>query len=256
MISDHPGDGLRTAAQGGQGLPPSASGTEEARMSGEDRRTVEALLRGDEATFASLVDRLSPQMLRVALIYVPSRAVAEDVVQDAWLAVLGGLHGFEGRSSLKTWILRILMNQAISRGKRERRSVPFSALFDAAREPAEPSVEPARFVEAAARGRGYWATPPAHLDQMPEERLLSHETLSHIGTAIQGLPPNQREVITLRDVEGWTSREVCNVLGIGETNQRVLLHRARSKVRRALEQYFEQGMITRASPRLGEPDVD
>jgi RNA polymerase sigma-70 factor (ECF subfamily) len=199
-----------------------------------------ALRGGDEEAFERLIHAHHAAMVRLAMVYVPSRSVAEEVVQETWLAVLQGLERFEGRSSLKTWIFRILMNQAMTRGQREHRTLPFSAVFDPAKEPAEPPVDPDRFMDAAARYPGQWAHPPRTWEA-PEDRLLSRETLDHVGKAIDTLPPSQREVIILRDVEGWTSREVCNVLGISGTNQRVLLHRARSKVRRALEQYFDEG---------------
>jgi RNA polymerase sigma-70 factor (ECF subfamily) len=150
------------------------------------------------------------------------------------------LGGFEGRSSLKTWIFRILMNRAMSRGQQEHRSVPFSALFDPAKDPPEPAVDTDRFRGAHDRWPGGWAQFPASWEGAPEARLLSQESLDHVARAIDTLPPSQREVITLRDVEGWSSREVCNVLQITETNQRVLLHRARSKVRRAMERYLDE----------------
>jgi RNA polymerase sigma-70 factor (ECF subfamily) len=205
-----------------------------------DRLT--ALRAGDETAFADLVQRHHAGMIRFATAYVPSRAVAEEVVQETWLAVLAGLDRFEGRSSLKTWIFRILMHKAMTRGQREHRTIPFSALFDPARDQGEPAVDPERFLGAAAPNPGQWANPPRRWEGAPEERLLSRETLDHVGAAIDALPPNQREVIVLRDVEGWSSAEVCNVLDITETNQRVLLHRARSKVRRALERYLDEAV--------------
>ncbi len=206
----------------------------------DDLDELAALRAGDEQAFSRLVEKHQAAMVRLAMVYVPSRSVAEEVTQETWLAVLEGLDRFEGRSSLKTWIFRILMNKAITRGKREHRTLPFSALFDPAREPAEPSVDPTRFLDERAEQPGSWAQPPRRWEGAPEERLLSRETLDRVARAIGTLPPSQREVIVLRDVEGWTSREVCNVLDIAETNQRVLLHRARSKVRRALEQYFDE----------------
>jgi RNA polymerase sigma-70 factor, ECF subfamily len=205
----------------------------------EDRRLVEALRAGDERAFAELLRKLSPTMVRVAMNYVPTRAVAEEVVQETWLAVLEGLPRFEGRSSLKTWILRILMNRAMTRGQRERRSVPFSALFDPATDREEPAIDPDRFQGPNGPHPGGWAQPPRRWEDSPERGVLSAETLGQVRQAIEGLPPSQREVITLRDVAGWTSQEVCNTLGITETNQRVLLHRARTKVRAALERYFD-----------------
>ena len=206
----------------------------------DDLQLIADLRAGDEKAFARLIEAHHSAMVRVAKGYVPSRAVAEEVVQDTWVAVLKGLDGFEGRSSLKTWIYRILLNQAMTRGQRERRSVPFSALSDPGSEPAEPSVDPGRFRGPGEPNPGGWSRPPRRWEGAPEERLLSGETLSEVAKAIDALPPSQREVIVLRDVEGFTSREVCNVLEITETNQRVLLHRARSKVRRALEGYLDE----------------
>jgi RNA polymerase sigma-70 factor, ECF subfamily len=201
-----------------------------------DAEIVEALRAGDEATFAALVAQYSASMLRVAQMYVRSRAVAEEVVQDAWLGVLRGIGSFEGRSSLKTWIFRILTNIAKTRGEREARSVPFSALEGS---DGEPAVEPERF-QSEGRWAGHWAAPPAPWSDVPEGRLLEAETREVVARAISELPPAQATVITMRDVEGFGADEVCNVLGLSETNQRVLLHRARSKVRRALEDYLGQ----------------
>jgi RNA polymerase sigma-70 factor (ECF subfamily) len=202
---------------------------------GSKRELVAALRRGDEAAFMMLVDEYGPALLRVARMYVPSAAVAEEVVQETWIAVLNGIDRFEGRSSLKTWIFRILTNIAKTRGERERRSVPFSSAARAAAD--EPSVDPDRFLPAGdARARA-WALRPVPWPG-PEESLLSGETLRVILAAIDKLPPAQREVITLRDIDGWSSEEVRNALDISETNQRVLLHRARSKVRGAIEQHL------------------
>ena len=180
-------------------------------------------------------------MLRVARIYVPTRAVAEDVVQDTWIAVLRGIDRFEGRSSLRTWVFRILTNTSKTRGERERRTVPLSALDDPVRVP-EPAVSPDRFLDADHPNfPGHWASPPASWSEQPEEKLLGAETRAVIDAAIARLPPAQRAVISLRDVQGWDSEDVCNVLGVSETNQRVLLHRARAKVRQALEEYLDAG---------------
>ena len=211
--------------------------TEAPRASPEDLELVDALRAGDEAAFMKLVERLQPQMLRIARMYVSTVAVAEEVVQEAWVGVLNGLDGFQGRSSLRTWILRILVNTAKTRGQREARSVPFSSLWspDAG---TEPSVELERFLPEGQEGAGHWAAAPASWDGIPEDRLLSQETLRRVSDAIEALPPNQREVIRMRDVLSWSSSEVCNALGITQTNQRVLLHRARAKVRRALEGYL------------------
>ena len=196
-----------------------------------------ALRARDEAAFVMLVEELSPSMLRVARMYVSTRAVAEEVVQETWLAVLTGIDGFEGRSSLKTWIFRILANRAKTRGEREGRTVPFSSL-GGEDEDGGPTVDPDRFV-AGGQNAGSWAAPPARWSDLPEARLLGNETLSVVRTAIAALPETQRTVITLRDIEGWSSEDVRNVLDLGESNQRVLLHRARAKVRRALESYLE-----------------
>jgi RNA polymerase sigma-70 factor (ECF subfamily) len=209
-------------------------------LNSDELEQLAALRAGDERAFAALVERHHGAMVRHASMYVPSRSVAEEVVQEAWLAVLDGLDRFEGRSSLKTWMFRIVTHKALTRGAREHRSVPFSSLFDPATDEGEPAVDPERFFSPRPGQPGHWSDPPRRWEGVPEERLLSRETLSHVGTAIQALPPSQREVIVLRDVEGWTSQEVCNVLDITETNQRVLLHRARSKVRRALEAYLDE----------------
>jgi RNA polymerase sigma-70 factor (ECF subfamily) len=204
----------------------------------DDMRSVEALRAGDERAFAALVDAYGAQMLRIAMFRTPTRAAAEDVVQDTWIGVLNGLDRFEGRSSLKTWVLRILVNRAITRGARERRTVPRSSLGQLD-EAAEPAVAMGRFQDALGRYPGHWAVAPTPWDELPEERLLSEETVASVRAAIDALPPAQRAVVTLRDVDGWTSREVCNALGLTETNQRVLLHRGRSSVRRALERSLE-----------------
>ena len=190
---------------------------------------LDGLRAGDEAAFAALVRSYGPAMLRVAQLYVRSRAVAEEVVQDAWIGVLNGAGSFEGRSSLKTWIFRILTNKAKTRAAREGRTIPFSAL-----DPGEPAVDPDRFRGPEDRYPGHWATPPRSL---PEEQLLESETLALVQSEIDKLPPAQALVVTMRDVEGFDSDEVCNALEISETNQRVLLHRARSKLRNALEEY-------------------
>jgi RNA polymerase sigma-70 factor (ECF subfamily) len=211
-------------------------------LSAQEAQQVAALRSGDERAFAGLVERYHAGMDRFAMVYVPRRAIAEEVVQGAWLAVLDGLDRFEGRSSLKTWIFRILTHKALTRGTREHRTVPFSSLFDVAKDEGEPAVDPERFFSPNPGHPGAWSNPLRRWEGAPEERLLSRETLARVGAAIEALPPSQREVITLRDVEGWTSREVCNVLDITETNQRVLLHRARSKVRQALERYLDEAV--------------
>jgi RNA polymerase sigma-70 factor (ECF subfamily) len=203
------------------------------------RPLVEALRAGDERVFAELVARYSPAMLQLARMYVPSHALAEEVVQEAWLGVLRGLESFEGRSTLKTWIFRILTNCAKTRGERERRSVPFSALAGADPDSA-PSVDPNRFLPADdPEYPRHWASVPRSFDELPEQALLGSEARALIEDTIAPLPDGQRAVITLRDLQGWGSDEVCELLAISEGNQRVLLHRARSRVRAALETYVE-----------------
>src|SRR4051794_960199 len=177
-------------------------------------------------------------MLAVAQAHVRTRASAEEVVQEAWLGVIRGIDRFEGRSSLKTWIFRILTNVAKTRAEREARSVPFSSL-DAGGD--EASVDPDRFFGPDDPGpTGGWSAPPGSWATVPGQKTLSQETREVIAVAIEALPPAQRTVITLRDVHGFGSEEVCNVLDISETNQRVLLHRARSKVRAAIEDYLRE----------------
>jgi RNA polymerase sigma-70 factor (ECF subfamily) len=197
---------------------------------------LQALRAGDERAFRELVREHESLLLRLALLYAPSRAVAEEVVQETWVAVLRGLDGFEGRASLKTWISRILINVARRRSGREGRSIPFSSL--APDEGDGPSVDPDRFF-AAGPYAGHWLTFPANWSELPEERVLANEVRALVGRVIDGLPPAQREVITLRDLEGWDAAEACELLGIADGHQRVLLHRARTKVRDALERYFD-----------------
>lgn len=208
--------------------------------SAEDLHVIENLRSGNEIAFVSLIDRYHASMLRLAMVFVSSQPVAEEVVQEAWMGVLQGLNRFEGRSSLKTWIFRILTNCAKTRAQREGRSVPFSSLPDFNSDVPEPALEPERFFGPDLQWPGHWVSFPHSWDEIPEERILSQETLTRIQEAIDALPPGQREVITLRDIEGWSSDETCNLLRVSEANQRVLLHRARSKVRRALERYFEE----------------
>ena len=200
--------------------------------------TVEALRRGDERVFSALVDEYGPAMLRVARMYVSSRAVAEEVVQEAWLGVISGIGRFEGRSSLKTWLFRIVTNIAKTRGERERRSVPFSSVLGGDGDGGEASVEPDRFL-GSGRLAGHWVSAPSRWSERPEELLVGGETIAVVESAIAALPEGQRTVITLRDVEGWSAEEVRNALDLSETNQRVILHRARAKVRRALETYLD-----------------
>lgn len=205
----------------------------------EDLDLVERLRAGDELAFMMLVEQHQAAMLRIARMYVSSRAVAEDVVQEAWLGVVKGIERFEGRSSLRTWIYRIVANIAKTRGAAEGRVVPFSSL--AGDDETDRGVEPSWFHDAKGRSPGGWATLPEDWGGIPEDRLVADETLRRIGRAIETLPPMQAEVIRLRDVLGWTSDEVRNALDLSEVNQRVLLHRARTRVRRELDAYLRTG---------------
>jgi RNA polymerase sigma-70 factor, ECF subfamily len=201
-----------------------------------EHQLVESLRRGDEEAFTRLVECYSPSLLRVAITFVPSRAVAEEVVQETWVGVLDGVGRFEGRSLFKTWLFQILVNRAKSRGVRERRYVPFASTTSEGSEGGgEEAVEASRF-----HADGHWRQPPRQWDRhTPERLLLGREALEQIERAIGALPDQQRQVITLRDVEGLEAGEVCNMLEISETNQRVLLHRARARVRQALERYLQ-----------------
>ena len=202
----------------------------------EEERLLRGLRAGDEQAFAALVDAYGASLLRVAMLFVQSRAVAEEVVQEAWLGLLKGLDRFEGRSSLKTWLFRVLANIAKTRAIRESRSLPFSALGDALDD--EPAVDPGRFLDSGHRWAEHWSSGPVRWDDAPESRLLARETRAVVEDAIAALPDGQRAVISLRDIEGWSSEEVCELFSISEVNQRVLLHRARSRVRAALETYL------------------
>ena len=229
----------------GTGTGPAGEAAAVMATADDDRWLLEALRRGDEAAFVGLVTRLHGSLLRVAMGYVPSRAVAEEVVQETWLAVLQQLDRFEGRSSLKTWIFQILSNRAKTRAVQERRSVPFSSLGEQSGQADEPVVDPDRFFGPDHRWAHHWASPPRSWQDVPEQRLLSKETRAHVERAIDALPAAQRTVITLRDVQGWASDEVCELLGLTEGNQRVLLHRARAKVRQALESYLAEDAMSR-----------
>jgi RNA polymerase sigma-70 factor (ECF subfamily) len=218
-------------------VPPAEVENRVARaLSSEEAELLTRLRAGDERSFESLVDRYHGTMLAVARNYVKSRAVAEEVVQEAWLGVLNGLDRFEGRSSLKTWILRIVVNTAMTRGGREARSVPFSALVG---EDEDPAVAVERFRGPDDGFPGHWNSYPRDWRSLPEQALTGRETLEVVRQAIAALPPAQRQVITLRDVEGWPADEVCTALELSDGNQRVLLHRARSQVRAALERHLD-----------------
>lgn len=204
-----------------------------------EKQLIAALRAGDEAAFMRLVEQNQNAMIRIAMMYVNNSAVAEEVVQETWVAVLKGLDRFEGRSSLKTWLFTILTNRARTRATREARYVPLNVSGEV--DDDEPAVSPERFNAPDSGhdpGHWVWDNRPRPWDDMPESRLLSQETMRVIMQAINALPTNQREVIRMRDVEEFTSEEVCSILSLSETNQRVLLHRARARVRQALESYL------------------
>ena len=196
--------------------------------------SVAPLLRGDEQAFVELVTRYQSSMKRIARMYVSTDALAEEVVQEAWVGVLKGLPRFEGRSSLSTWIFRILTNLAKTRGARERRTVPFTALGDGD----GPSVDESRFQTDDQAWPGHWAVPPRPWEN-PDRRLCSLETREELRAAIHALPGAQQAVLTLRDVEGLSSEEVCGLLDLTAANQRVILHRARSRLRACLEAHLD-----------------
>jgi RNA polymerase sigma-70 factor, ECF subfamily len=204
------------------------------RATPTDDATLLARLRErDEDAFAELVERYDAQLRRVVRAYVPSDAVADDVVGETWLGVLRGIDRFEARSSLKTWLFRIAINRAKTRGAREARSVPFSSLASAEAERDDPAVDPSRFDTS-----GQWGAPPTRWDQKPVTRLLNGELREQLDEAIAKLPEAQRAVLVMRDVEGLDAEEVSDALGITRGNQRVLLHRARSRVRDELDGYL------------------
>jgi RNA polymerase sigma-70 factor (ECF subfamily) len=191
---------------------------------GDDGELVARLQAGDEAAFVELVDRYHSSLLRLASSFVPNRAVAEEVVQDAWLAVVRGIERFEGRSSLKTWLVRIVVNRARTTGVRERRTTPADLASN------EPSVPPDRF-----NANGQWSDPPAAWAEEAEDRLTAKDLVQRIVAFLPEVPEAQRRVVLLRDFEGLPPAEVCDLLGISEANQRVLLHRGRSRLRGMLE---------------------
>ncbi|MEP6598766.1 MAG: sigma-70 family RNA polymerase sigma factor [Actinomycetota bacterium] len=204
-------------------------------MTTTDDELVDALRAGDERAFAELVDRHSPAMLAVARGHVASREVAEDVVQDTWLALLKGIDGFEGRSSLRTWLFRVLVNIAKTRGVREKRSVPVDLHVDNA----GPTLSAARFQSVEDRWPGHWVRFPAPWHGSPEHMLLADEALGLVRRELARLPEQQRLVVSLRDVDGFDSGEVCALLDLTAANQRVLLHRGRARIREVLAGYFE-----------------
>ncbi|HEX8159158.1 MAG TPA: sigma-70 family RNA polymerase sigma factor [Solirubrobacteraceae bacterium] len=207
--------------------------------SDDDVALVAALRRGEETAFVGLLDRYGSSLLNLARTFVRDRAVAEEVVQETWLAVLNGIDRFEGRSSLKTWVFQILSNRARTRAVRERRSAPFSSL--ATDDDEDSGIDAERFLPEGHRWAGHWSASPASWSALPDERLLGRETLELVRAAIDELPPRQARVLVLRDVEGWEPEEVCDALGLSDGNQRILLHRARGKLRGALEAYLHEG---------------
>jgi len=205
-----------------------------AMLERDDRSLCAALREGDEDAFAELLDRFDAPLRRFAMTFVRNAAIADEVVQDTWLGVIRGIDRFEERSSLKTWIFQILANNARTRAVREARTIPLSAMTAVVDD--ESSVDPSRFLdEQHERWPGHWAAPLPRWSDLPEAALAGRETLGVLRQAIETLPEMQRRVIVLRDVEGWPSEEVCDLLSLTEANQRVLLHRARSRVRAALE---------------------
>ena len=201
-----------------------------------DEETVAALRAGDERTFCDLFARSYPMMKRVARTYVASDAVAEEIVQETWMAIVTGIDRFEGRSALGTWIFSILTNQAKTHSARERRAVPFSSIVPSDAD--EPAVDPDRFQKDDEAWPGHWATPPRPW-QKPERRLLSLEARDHLKAALAQLPDRQRLIVGLRDIDGQSAEEVCDLLGLSQENQRVLLHRGRSRLRAVLEEYVD-----------------
>lgn len=200
---------------------------------------VTALRRGDEAAFAALVERHTPSMLRVAAGYVPNREDAEEVVQETWIALLKGLDGFQGRSSLRTWLFTVLVNIAKTRGVRERRETDVQVLAFTGG-----TVDPARFREAGQEWAGHWKEhrAPEPFPDTPEGSVLGDELIAVTRRELDKLPARQREVVTMRDVLGMESAEVNALLGISAANQRVLLHRGRAAVRQALEDYVKESV--------------
>ena len=204
----------------------------------QDELTLVNLLRQrDERAFTQLVEKYHSSLVRLARLFVQDDAAAEELSQETWIAVLQGVDQFEGRSSLKTWIFTILSNKAKTRSRRENRSLTFSDFegddFDS------PTVPPERFKDdSAGKSAGHWAVGPASWEAIPEDVLLSGETMALIRQTVDELPENLRAVITLRDIEEFSTQEICNILEISETNQRVLLHRARARVRAAVEDYL------------------
>lgn len=221
---------------------PRSLATDAQALSPEDARLVSRLRAGDQAAFVETIRSFGPTMLRIARLYVRSEEVAEEVVQEAWISVLESLERFEGRSAFRTWVITILVHSALRRGKREARSSPFSAVArDTQSASSEDSFELDRFFSRDhPRWPSAWATVVPRLDALPEEKLLSAEAMGVIETAISGLPETHAGVLILHDIEGRAPEEICEMLELTDGNRRVLLHRARNRVRAALEHYFDE----------------
>ena len=248
--------GIGTIGQQAWGFIPDAEGEtvikgtrNRSKATYEELDLIESLRKGEETAFATLIDTYHSRLIRLAQAFVSNQAIAEEVVQETWIAVLDGIHRFEGRSSLKTWIFQILQNLAKTKGKREHRYISFSDFGHSTDSEAEGGIEPEQ-VRTSRSVTGHRTLLPTSWDQnTPERLLLEKESLGQIEQAIQGLPSNQQQVIVLRDIEGLDSEAVCQMLNITSTNQRVLLHRARSKVRQALRPYL-QGLSSKTSAPL------
>ena len=220
--------------------PVRSSGAQGTPASHDDLRLVERLRSGDEEVFTDLVNRYHGSLVRLASMHVSDRSIAEEVVQDTWMAVLEGLDRFEGRSSLKTWIFSILSNKAKTRGVRESRSIPASSLVRDEEEADEPAMDPSRWRQSG-YWKDYWTEYPQSWDEgTPEKALLDKEGAMLLTQAIEALPPRLKQIIVLRDIEGLEPQEVCAILSLSDANQRVLLHRARARVRTMLEGYMEK----------------
>ncbi|WP_282777905.1 MULTISPECIES: RNA polymerase sigma factor [unclassified Nocardia] len=195
-----------------------------------------ALRGGNTEAFRALVEALHAPLVRLACGYLP-RAAAEDAVQDTWMAVVRAIGEFEGRASVRTWVFRIMLNRVRTLARREPRTVPFATAGPTA-DP-RPAVDPDRLAHPEL-GPHYWPDVPVRWELLPEQRLMSAEVRAVVDTALHTLPPAQREVVTMRDIEGWSSEETCAALGISAVNQRVLLHRGRAALRAALEEYLDE----------------
>ena len=207
----------------------------------DEAQLLKSLSEGDEDAFTWLVQQYHGSLVRLALSYVEDEVLAEEVAQETWIAVLRGLDRFESRSSLKTWIFTILVNRAKTYSQREKRTLLLSEFEDLLEN--EPTVDPDRFFpQDSQKSPGHWIKHPASWEDVPESIMLSRELMNVVLTAIAALPSGQMTVITLCDIEGFSTEEACNILGVSETNQRVLLHRARAKIRSVLENYLKPEM--------------